>query len=287
MWLTLLAVTIGLIAGLVAGGKITAIGRTRPTGIALAVAWLALICMTRWGAVPFGSQLFWVANACALIFCALNIRKLGTHILFLGMALNALVIVLNGSMPYRISAVISAELARIESDFPTTVQTRPEAEGDRLLALADIVPINAGPIRDVVSIGDLIAAVGIAFVLYRATLQRVTPGVRVGAKASAAAEPRRSIPTVVSGAIDVAALTAAGARVRNETATRLVVDLTADRAAHPDRYARSFNTAGTAASLGLSEDFEELDDDELLDLTVDALPGDTFWRARADQQSYD
>jgi hypothetical protein len=290
MWLTLLAVTIGLIAGLVAGGKFKAIGQVRPVGVPLAIAWLALICMTRWGAVPFGNQLFWVANACALSFCAMNIRRIGSHILFVGMALNALVIVLNGSMPYRISAVISAELARIESDFPTTVQTRPEADGDRLLALADIVPINAGPIRDVVSVGDLIAAVGVAFVVYRATLLRPAEGQRrqrVRPTPTAASAPRRSIPTVVSGVVDVAALTAAGAAVRNETAARLVIDLTADRAAHSDRYVRSFDTSSSAKLLGLSEDFDDLDDDELLDLTDDVLPGDTFWRARADQRSYD
>ncbi len=167
MWLTLLAVAVGLVAGIVSGGSVGTIGRARPHWASLALIWLALTAATRWVEVPGAKGLFLGANVAALMFCAVNIRRLGTALLFCGVALNTAVIALNGAMPYRVSSVISAGLATSASDFPQTVQTRPQLPGDLLTGLSDIIPVNAGLIHDVLSVGDIIAALGIAWVVYR------------------------------------------------------------------------------------------------------------------------
>ena len=168
MWLTLLAVVVGIAAGLVSGASPLSIGRARPIAGVLAIAWLVLTAVTRWVEVPQAHAVFIVANVAALMFCAVNVRKLGTGLLLVGVALNTLVIALNGSMPYRVSSVISAGLANSASDFPSTVQSRPERPGDLLMALADVIPVKAGFVHDVLSIGDVLAAFGIAWVVYQA-----------------------------------------------------------------------------------------------------------------------
>jgi hypothetical protein len=167
MWLTLTAVAIGAIAGVVSGGSISAIGRARPLAGVFALAWVILAGLTRWFEVPGARGLFLAANVAGLMFAAVNVKRLGSAILFFGLALNTAVIALNGSMPYRVTSVISAGLASTTSDFPQTIQTRPEQPGDLLLVLSDTIPINAWFIHDVLSLGDLLIALGAAWISYR------------------------------------------------------------------------------------------------------------------------
>ncbi len=204
MWLTLLAVAVGLVAGVVSGGSVATIGRTRPNWASLALIWLALTAVTRWVEIPGSKGLFLGANVAALMFCAVNIRRLGTTLLFCGVALNTAVIALNGAMPYRVSSVISAGLATSASDFPQTVQTRPQLPGDLLTGLSDVIPVNAGFIHDVLSVGDIVAGLGIAWVVYR-SLQRVGSGatVSVPAPLASATSTLTSNPAPVSASLGV------------------------------------------------------------------------------------
>ncbi len=240
MWLTLLAVLVGMTAGIVGGGSVSLIGRTRPIAGVLAIAWLALTAITRWVEVPRAQMLFIAANVAALMFCVVNVRRLATGPLFVGVALNTLVIALNGSMPYRVSAVIRSGLATSASDFPSTVQSRPERSGDLLMALGDVIPVNAGFIHDVLSIGDVLAAFGIAWVVYRAMDRNRSP--RVGSTVPPAIPPA----AVGGGHIGAAQPTVLGA------ATQPAV-LAQPRTSVQDLVARS--------TIRLGEEFDLTDDE--------------------------
>jgi hypothetical protein len=275
MWLTLLAVAVGLVAGLVAGGQLRAIAAVRPRGVVFAMLWLGLTSLTRWNSIPMGRELFWAANLCAIIFCAKNVTGMRTGIMLAGVGLNAFMIGVHGAMPYRISAVIAADLARIESDFPTTVQTRPEAPGDRFFMLADVIPINAGPLKDVLSIGDLLLAIGIGYVVYRTTLQLDRKPRRTQEAAAVFAPPT----TPMKDAQPLASVRSGTTRLidlAEPQPSRLTIELTADRAMNADRW-------HGGRDLGNIEELDDLSDEDLIDLTDDES-GDEFWAARTAQR---
>jgi Family of unknown function (DUF5317) len=283
MWLTLLAVAVGLVAGVVAGGKLRSLGTIKPVGIALAAVWLTLTALTRWSAVPQGRLLFFVANICALAFTGLNRKRLSSGLLLVGLALNTLVIGLNGAMPYRVSSVIGADLATIQSDFPSTVQTRPERDGDRLTFLADVLAVKAGFIHDVFSIGDALAALGLGWIVYKGTTRRndeltsepqtlrnaKTPSQTVRKSGIRLGEAYDLVEEIDIETRDDATIT--------RSATSLVVDLTIDRANNPERYEQ--------ATSGILEPLLDPQDELLLDITSGDMPGSTFWHERSVQRN--
>jgi hypothetical protein len=304
MWLTLLAVAVGLVAGVVAGGKLRALGAVKPVGIALAAVWLLLTALTRWAAVPQARLLFFIANICALAFAALNGRRLGSWLLLAGLTLNTLVIGLNGAMPYRVSSVIGADLATIASDFPSTVQTRPERDGDRLTFLGDVLAVKAGFIQDVFSVGDALAALGLGWIVYSATTRKskqepaASHANLTNQNTSTRKAPARKSGIKLGEAHDLDDLDDSEqlqkaqqlqkAKQLEQTkqpddatvtrsATSLVVDLTIDRANHPERYEQ--------ATSGLLEPFLDAQDEELLDITSGDMPGGTFWHERSVQRN--
>ena len=103
--------------------------------------------------------------ALLLVFAAMNLHLVGMGVVMIGMASNAMVIGLNDGMPIRPAAVVAAGLAtpdeaqRLRAD----AKRRPEQPSDRLVVLADIVPVP--PLREVVSFGDLAIGVGVADVI--------------------------------------------------------------------------------------------------------------------------
>ena len=317
MWLTLLAVVVGIAAGLVSGASPLSIGRARPIAGVLAIAWLALTAVTRWVEVPQAHAVFIVANVAALMFCAVNVRKLGTGLLLVGVALNTLVIALNGSMPYRVSSVISAGLANSASDFPSTVQSRPERPGDLLMALADVIPVKAGFVHDVLSIGDVLAAFGIAWVVYRAMDRNRSrqhsgnPSPPASANAShphaglaeshQSTTPRRpSVQSLVARSTlrlgeefdllddDFDALVGSDSSDLDvpvtASAVTIVVDLTIDRHRYPDRHLVDLQPDSDVMRLVLGTDNSAVGHiPDLLDLTDGELPGAIFWAERTKQ----
>ncbi len=275
MWLTLVAVGVGLIAGIVSGGSVATIGRSRPVWGSLALVWLMLTAVTRWVEVPGAIGLFIGANVAALMFCAVNIKRLGTALLFCGVALNTAVIAINGAMPYRISAVISAGLATSQSDFPQTVQTRPERASDRLAALSDIVPVNAGLIHDVLSVGDIIAALGIAWVVYRSLQRSRTSLVATpAAPLDGATAPAAALATPEPASAKSPSDTAAAQRVNRLHVSRIRIgeefDLLDDDLDNLD----DPNTRDTRDTLDVPQDHEPVTRSSIsviVDLTVDRI----------------
>ena len=166
---TAIAIALGLVAGLAAGG--------RPANAARHTLRL-------WPALLFGAAAQWlpelldvpesaafVAVACSYLalvaFAVANLRLVGMPVVLVGLALNSAVIFPNGGMPVRGSAVVQAGL--VEPDEVATIdfgsKRHLETEDDVLTILGDVVPV--APLREVISFGDLILAAGVADAVFR------------------------------------------------------------------------------------------------------------------------
>jgi hypothetical protein len=127
-----------------------------------------------------------------LAFVGLNLNLVGMGIVAVGIAMNALVIGVNGGMPVRPDAIAEAGIAAPSAvdalDFGT--KRHLETDDDRLTWLGDIVPVPLGA-GEVLSFGDLVMAVGVADVIVH-LLRRRRPedagATRAGPTASGSTE---------------------------------------------------------------------------------------------------
>jgi hypothetical protein len=114
-----------------------------------------------WHSVGFG--LLVASYVLILGFCARNLVLRGMSIVLIGIACNALVIVLNQGMPVKFPPAW-----RNETWAQATVKHHPRQPGEQLLFLSDII-ILRDPYDVVLSFGDLIIAVGLCDVAYNAS----------------------------------------------------------------------------------------------------------------------
>ncbi len=88
-----------------------------------------------------------------------NLLLTGMGVITVGICMNAFVIALNQGMPYRVPDGVRPE---------TTVKHRPEKPDDVLPQLGDYIPIGS-PIDASISFGDLVIAVGLVDLCFRAS----------------------------------------------------------------------------------------------------------------------
>lgn len=162
MRFTLLAVATGLGIGVLAGGRLTHLGSRSLRRWPLLLGGLGAQVLS----APVGGDasfaLLIVSYALLLAFAAANVVVVGMWLVALGIGLNLVVIAVNGGMPVRESALRAAGAV----DPGAAVAPQPgrkqhlERPSDRLVALGDILPVR--PLREVVSFGDVVMAVGVA-----------------------------------------------------------------------------------------------------------------------------
>jgi len=111
-----------------------------------------------WHTLGFG--LLVASYVLILAFCARNLLLRGMSIVLIGVACNALVIVLNQGMPVKFPAKL-----RNQSFALATVKHHPRQPGEKLLFLSDTI-ILMNPYDTVMSFGDLILTVGLCDVAY-------------------------------------------------------------------------------------------------------------------------
>jgi len=103
-----------------------------------------------------------VSAACALWFCARNLRIPGVALVSAGLVANAAVVALNGAMPVSIVAAYHARVPIGAISAGTDARHEIAGLGTRLRWLGDVVPVPL-PLRpEVVSAGDLLVAAGLA-----------------------------------------------------------------------------------------------------------------------------
>jgi hypothetical protein len=112
-----------------------------------------------------GLGLVMASYAFLLAFCFVNLRISMMWVIALGIGLNALVIGLNQGMPTRDREVTTRSGRTIEEPIERTVKHRPESDDDLLPILGDRIEVPE-PVEEVVSLGDLVIALGVVLLCY-------------------------------------------------------------------------------------------------------------------------
>jgi len=161
---------IALVAALGRGGSLD-----RLAGTSFRYPWLVFIGLALQLAVqtvarPFldpGPALLLLLGSMALvaIFLLFNLRLAGTGLAAAGLALNVVVIAANGAMPVHAP---SADEAGVPISFAEGGVKHEVMDGStRLPWLGDAIPL--APLETVLSLGDVLLALGLALFVYRAT----------------------------------------------------------------------------------------------------------------------
>jgi hypothetical protein len=196
VWLLVLTVVAAAIVVLVTRGDPRRLARIKISSSWLLFLGLAIQIGLEFVDIPkdqietLGYGLLMVSYAFILAFCFVNLSTRGFGVIAVGIALNALVIGLNQGMP---TAAIGNDKAgdRVEKPIEQTVKHRPEREDDLLGFLGDKI-ILPEPFDEVLSVGDLVIAIGICELAYFGTRKPRRRGSRRGAQPRAASSPRRS-----------------------------------------------------------------------------------------------
>ena len=166
------AIAIGLFAGALRRGRIASLAQTR-----LRHPWLLAVALACSVAVDFvdpPAPMFWAVLGliAGLVFAGTNLLVVGMAVIGVGIALNLIPVMVNGSMPVRGDALVDAEIVAAED------LDRVELRGARELAdqttsleiLGDVIPVPS--LGQVMSFGDLIVLVGLADVVHNLMRQR-------------------------------------------------------------------------------------------------------------------
>lgn len=181
--LLLIAAVIGTLGGLWHGGALAHFARLRFRWPLLFLVGLLLRAVAFSPPVPAGRaamSLYALALGALFTGMIVNRRIIGIEFVLVGLALNAAVILANGgAMP------VTADALRLVGQYDFAV--RLAAEGPighvrlatpdtRLRALGDIIPLSPLPaLRLVVSLGDLLIAMGVLLIFYVGTLHAPFP----------------------------------------------------------------------------------------------------------------
>ena len=175
-------IALGLIAGLLAGGRLSNLLEVR-------LRWMAIIFLAvfvRYATeaalsreLPLAETLrvpLLIASYGILLLGTWSNRRLpGMSIAFVGILSNAIVIAINGGhMPVWAPSLIAAGLTPADLTGPLHILLPPIVDADflaRLGPLADVVPIPLPLVRNVASIGDVVVSLGLGFFLFATVLR--------------------------------------------------------------------------------------------------------------------
>jgi hypothetical protein len=152
MQVALVAAVVGVLLGFASGGRLRHLGE-HPLQL-----WPLLLVGVGLHVVAPNGVVLVAALVCLLAWCLANLQLVGMAVVAVGLALNVAVIAANGAMPVR-----PAALARAHVDADVDGPRRLQEPGDRLTVLGDALPVR--PLRQVLSFGDLIVAIGTADVV--------------------------------------------------------------------------------------------------------------------------
>ena len=163
-------VVLALLAGLVAGGSVRSFEHVRVHWWAAALGGLLL------QAAPVSRDHFLavatLAGSYALLvaFAMVNRRLPGAWLIMVGLAMNLAVVVPNGGMPVSAAAIHTAG-APASAQISVDLKHHEMTDDDVLAFLGDVIPIPE-PIGIVLSAGDVVLYLGLAWFLVAITLGR-------------------------------------------------------------------------------------------------------------------
>jgi hypothetical protein len=161
--LILILLALAVAVGFVAGGSLEPFQRLQLHWWGAALAGLALQGVPLTGEIgsSWGSAALLASYALLLGFAWVNRRLPALWLVIVGLALNVLVIGVNGGMPVSASALQVAGARPEELGAAGTLKHHLMGPGDVLTPLADVIGIPE-PIGAVVSVGDLFLYAGVA-----------------------------------------------------------------------------------------------------------------------------
>ncbi len=195
----LAGIVLGLVAGLAAGGRIDNLLAVRLRWtllifVALAIRLVTEAALVRDVALAEQLRMPLLGAAYGILIVALwmNRARPGIGLALVGTALNATAILVNGgAMPVWDQALEAAGMAPEDILSPIHFLLAAEPPLDFLLQLGplgDVIPVPLPFVRNVLSVGDVLLAAGLAFFVFAALLRGPAPG------GIAAAGPGRGRP---------------------------------------------------------------------------------------------
>src|SRR5206468_4995 len=129
-------------------------------------------------------------------FAALNIRLAGVPLILAGLALNLLVIASNGGMPVSREALESSGQGDVLQELIDEGAAKHHllTDDDVLTALADVIPVG-GPIKQVVSLGDVFVYAGVVWLIVAVMRGRIPQTSRAGSGSRRGAHRKRPAST--------------------------------------------------------------------------------------------
>jgi hypothetical protein len=171
MRLIVLTVVVALVAGFLAGGSLREFPTVRTRWWGLALLGVAMQFVTG-GAVEIA---FLIGSfAVLLVFVIANLRAPGFALILIGLALNATVIALNQGMPVTRAALLRSGQADTMTELVNDGDGQKHFladDGTVLLPLGDVIALG-GPVRQVVSIGDIFVHLGVGWFIVVAMRRR-------------------------------------------------------------------------------------------------------------------
>lgn len=159
------AIVLGVSVGLALGGRFQRLGAASFRGSPLLVIGVGVQVLAAFVGGRWGLTLVLASLALLGSFALTNLHLGGMGLVFLGVAMNLVVMTHNGGMPVRPAAVVAAGLATPEEVATLDLGTKRHLErpDDQLMVLADVLPVPV--VHEVLSFGDLVMSVGVASVL--------------------------------------------------------------------------------------------------------------------------
>ncbi len=176
MSLSLVVIAAGALAfGLWRGGSLQALADTRVRWLLLLFEGLSIqVAFELWDppglTASHAVAVLLISNLAVGAFVALNWRIPGMLLIAAGLLLNTVVIAVNQAMPVSARASSMAGL-QAPSQTDDDLKHEPVTEDTKLGWLADVIPIPG--VKEVLSLGDVVMAAGIARLIYaRTTAER-------------------------------------------------------------------------------------------------------------------
>lgn len=173
--LVLLLAVVAAVYGLVRGGSLEGLARTQFRFVWVLLAGLLIqvtfdIWDPEWLSETGDIMILLGTNVAVATFLALNRQLPGMWLAAAGLLLNVLVIGANGAMPVSMEAADFAGL----SDQPSWGMKH-EALNDATLLpwIADVIPVPG--LKMILSVGDVVLAAGIGWLVYKRTLEEEEP----------------------------------------------------------------------------------------------------------------
>jgi hypothetical protein len=166
-------IVVALVVVVVTRGSFHELGRVRLHAVWLLLAALAIQVVLEFVDFPedriddVGLGILLVSYALILGFCFLNRRTSGMLVIALGVALNVLVIALNGGMPTK-DDVEERKGHDVHVPIERTVKHKPRTSDDRLGLLGDVITLPGLPNQQF-SAGDIVIGAGVVYLCFGAS----------------------------------------------------------------------------------------------------------------------